>query len=77
MKVHVLGGTWIRAQLDATGGGAVPVYLDEALAERMPLFRRFAVRLIAEVHLAQDQFEAHPHALRAIAVAREAPAAVR
>jgi hypothetical protein len=75
LKATVLGKTWIRAQLaEPNGGTPVPVYLSDALAQTLPMFRRFAVRLIADVHLAQDQFEAHPYALRAVAVARESPA---
>jgi hypothetical protein len=37
------------------------------------MFQRFKVRVIAEVHLQQDQYESHPHALRAVALARVAP----
>jgi hypothetical protein len=75
LKATLLGKTWIRAQLaEQSAATPVPVYLPEALAQSLPMFRRFAVRLIAEVHLAQDQFEAHPYALRAVVLAREAPA---
>ncbi len=60
----------------ATQAGAsepIPVYLPEGLARDLPLYQRFPARLLAEVHLQQDQFEIHPSALKAPAVARVAP----
>ena len=67
----VLGEPRIRARLaQAEAAAPVPVYLPEALATKLPLFARFPARLLVEVHVAQDQAEAHPLALRALALAR-------
>jgi hypothetical protein len=67
----VLGEPRIRARLAQPGAAApVPVYLPEALATKLPLFARFPARLLVEVHVAQEQSEAHPLALRALALAR-------
>lgn len=67
----VLGEPRILTRLlqgDATQ--PVPIYLPEALATKLPLFARFPARLFVEVHLQQDQYEPHPYALRALALAR-------
>jgi hypothetical protein len=72
-KRGVLGETWIRALLGPRGA-AVPTYLPEALAPRLPLYARFPARLVVEVHLQQDGYESHPAALRALALARVVPA---
>jgi hypothetical protein len=67
----VLGEPRIRARLaQAEAAAPVPVYLPEALAAKLPLFARFPARLLVEVHVAQDQSEPHPLALRALALAR-------
>jgi hypothetical protein len=42
-----------------------------AAAARLPLFRHFPARLLAEVIPQQDQAEASPVALRVTALARE------
>ncbi len=34
------------------------------------MFQRLRVRVIAEVHMQQDQYESHPIALRVVALAR-------
>jgi hypothetical protein len=54
----------------------IPTYLPDALAQVMPLFPRLSVRLVAEAHLAVDLHEAHPLALRVLALARSAPVPV-
>jgi hypothetical protein len=72
-KRALLGETWIRALVGPRGSGA-PVYLPAALAEKLPLYARFPARVVVEVHLQQDQFENHPHALRCLALARVVPA---
>jgi hypothetical protein len=56
----------------APAGGAVvvPAYLPESLAEELPMYPRFRVRVVAEVRLAADRYETHPAALRAMALAR-------
>jgi hypothetical protein len=52
------------------GGTVVPAYLPEALAEVLPMYPRFKVRMVAEVRLAADRYESHPAALRVLALAR-------
>jgi hypothetical protein len=51
----------------------VPAYLPESLAEGLPLYPRFRVRMVAEIRLCADRYEAHPAALRVVALARVAP----
>jgi hypothetical protein len=65
----VFGGPCIRALL-GQGSGALPVYLPDALAERLPLMTQLKVRMVAEVCPSQDQYESHPHALRVVALGR-------
>jgi hypothetical protein len=71
-KRRVLGKTLLRATLAQRGGAAVPTYLPDDLAGHLPLYARFQARLLAEVVLQQDQYEPHPYALRALALARVA-----
>jgi hypothetical protein len=66
----VLGGTRIRAICQP---GAVPTYLPDEIAKKLPLFQRFRARLLAEVRLAADQYETHAAALDVVALARSAP----
>jgi hypothetical protein len=66
------GEPHLRALLQGPSDKAATlVYLPDAVAEQLPLFARFGARIIAEAHLAVDQFEPHPHALEALVVARE------
>ncbi len=68
---RVFGGKHLRGLLTMHGAKEpIPTYLPEALAEQIPLYTRFRVRLVAEVRAAEDQYEAHPAALRVLAVAR-------
>ncbi len=70
----LLGRRWIRCTLTPAGASApIPAYLPDELATRLPMFQRMKARLIVEVQVQQDQYEAHPHALRAVALARVAP----
>lgn len=72
---EVLGGPHIRALLHTPGTSApVPTYLPDALSKKLPLYQRMKVRLIAEVHLALDQYETHAAALEVAALARLMPA---
>ena len=67
----LLGGKHIRALVMLPGADAAcPVYLPDALADVVPMFPAFEARLLAEAHPAQDRAEAHPVALRALALAR-------
>ncbi|MFT3768633.1 MAG: DUF2169 domain-containing protein [Minicystis sp.] len=67
----LFGGTQIRALLRLPeASDAIPTYLPAALADALPMYQRFEARIVAEGHLAADQHEAHPVALRAVAIAR-------
>jgi hypothetical protein len=63
----VFGKKWIRSLLDGSG---VPVYVPEALRDELPMFKRFRVRLIGEVDMQEDQFEAAGAAVKVMAVGR-------
>jgi hypothetical protein len=68
---ELLDDTWIRALLAGPGGEApVPAYLPAKIAKRLPLFKRFGARLLAEIVWPQDQYEACPVALRVLALGR-------
>ena len=70
-KRTLLGQVWIRSLLHASGvSDPIPTYLPESLAKQLPLAPRMRARVIAEVHPQQDQYEPHPSALRALALAR-------
>lgn len=70
----VLGESHLRGLLTLTGSDVpLPVYLPELLAKRLPLFCTMRVRLLAEVHVQQDAAEAHPNALRGLALGRVLP----
>jgi hypothetical protein len=49
------------------------VYFPADLATKLPLYEHFPARLVAAAHLSTDQFEAHPFALEALALARQIP----
>ena len=67
----VFGEPHLRVMLTATPGAPPLVtYLTAELANKLPMFQRLRARLVAEVHLSQDQFEASPLALRVVALAR-------
>ncbi|KYF80865.1 hypothetical protein BE20_00875 [Sorangium cellulosum] len=67
----VFGATHLRALLQVGGSSRlVPAYLPEGLATKLPLQARFKARVIAAVELQEDQYEAHPAALRVTALAR-------
>ena len=70
----LLGGDHLRALVTLPGAeAACPVYLPEALAASLPMFPAFEARILAEAHHAQDQAEAHPAALHALALGRVLP----
>lgn len=69
----VFGGKHLRALLHAGGTTPIPAYLPESAAKVLPLYPRFKVRLVAEVHLQIDPYEANQVALRGLALARVSP----
>jgi hypothetical protein len=70
-KRSVFGEESIRGELLPAGSQIpIPVYLLSALSKKLPMFQRLKVKMIAEGHVQQDQFEAHPSALRVIALGR-------
>ncbi|NUQ74359.1 MAG: hypothetical protein HUU21_12445 [Polyangiaceae bacterium] len=73
-KRAVYGKRWIRALLAPGSHSQVPVYIPEALAGDLPMFRRIKVRMIAEVDLKEDQSESSGHALKVMALGRVTPA---
>ena len=69
----VLGGKQLRALAQTTGlQMLLPTYLPDDLADRLPLYRRFRVRAIVEVHPQVDQYEVLPLCLKVLALARVA-----
>jgi hypothetical protein len=47
-----------------------PIYLPQGVLPKLPMFSRFTARLLVTAHFQEDQFEPHPNALRALALAR-------
>ncbi|MEZ4309495.1 MAG: hypothetical protein R3F14_15775 [Polyangiaceae bacterium] len=73
-KRTVFGEPHLRALLSPLGVQAsIPTYLPEALATKLPMVLRMRVRLLAEAHLPQDQYETYPASLRAVAIGRSSP----
>ncbi len=71
----VLGEPMIRALITPLGAqAAIPVYLPDPIAKKLPMFQRFRARVIAEVLMQQDQYETHACALSALAIGRILPA---
>lgn len=68
---EVLGGKHLRFLMRAAGDQDTLLgYIDDEVAKKLPMFKRFSARLIAEVHMVEDQYEVHPQSLRVIAIAR-------
>jgi len=67
----VYGAPHLRALLQIGNAGRPwPLYVPEAAAGKLPMFARFPARVLAEVGFQENQYEAHPTALRALAIAR-------
>ena len=67
----VYGAVHLRAQIQIGNAARLwPVYVPEAAASKLPMFARFNARVLAEVGFQESQYEAHPTALRALAIAR-------
>ena len=62
--------TGIEAREPVGASDPIPAYLPEEVSKKLPLYQRFAVRMIVEVHRTADQNEVHPAALRALALGR-------
>jgi hypothetical protein len=70
-KRTVFGELWIRSLLHPMGSqDPMPAYLPDSLTKQLPMMQRMKARLIAEVHMQQDQYETNPSALRVVALAR-------
>lgn len=73
-KRQVLGMNAIRALIHTTTGQSsvkpAPVYIPEEIAKKLPLYQRFRARVIVELYFQEDQYEAHPAALKALAIGR-------
>jgi hypothetical protein len=70
-KRELLGGCFLRALFTPTGAQTpVPTYIPAAVAGRLPLYKHFKARAIAEALPRQDASESHPAALRVEALAR-------
>lgn len=68
-KRDVLGGTYLRLLLRMSQDSQPFVgYAPEELGKKLPMFRRFRARIIAELHPWQDQYEARRESLRALAI---------
>jgi hypothetical protein len=64
------GASFVRALLAGGESARVPVYLPDEVGGQLPLVHRLHVRAIAEALPQQDPSEAHPVALRVLALAR-------
>jgi hypothetical protein len=71
-RKKVFGEECIRALLGPAKGreAAVPVYLPRHLENALPMYASLRVRLLAEAHLRQDQYEGSKVALRVLGVGR-------
>jgi hypothetical protein len=70
-KKHVFGGAHLRATMSIPGSTiSHTACLPEACAKSLPLFLRFGVRTLCEVHPKEDATEASASALRVVALAR-------
>ena len=70
-KRTVFGAPMLRGLFTPAGSSAaLPAYLPESVADKLPLVVQMKVRLIAEATASQDQYESHPQALRVVALGR-------
>jgi hypothetical protein len=73
-KRTVFGEPHLRTLLAPLGvQAAIPTYLPEGLATKLPMVLRMRVRLLAEAHLPQDQYETYQASLKAVAIGRVSP----
>jgi len=70
-KREVFSKTHLRGLFFPFGAqNPLPAYLPEDVTKKLPLYQRFSIRMVAEVHRTADQNEVHPAALRALALGR-------
>ena len=73
-KRTVFGEPYLRTLLSPLGvQSAIPTYLPEALATKLPMVLKMRVRVLAEACLPQDQYETYPASLKAVAIGRVSP----
>ena len=74
----VLGEDRIRALLSLPGADApFTTYLPGDVVKVLPMFPAIEARLLVEAHVAQDAADAHPFALKALAIGRVVPGVKR
>ena len=73
LKRNVLGGPQLVGELGSDAGPSLTTYLGADLSNRLPLFRRFKVKLLAEPHPPQDPSDGGQVSLKALAMARVMP----
>lgn len=70
-KRDVFGEPHLRSLFYFAGSSTgIPTYFPEAVAKKLPLFRRLRTRLIVEGQFQADQYESHSAALKVAAIAR-------
>lgn len=70
-KREVFGGTYLRCLLWLPSEKAPLIaYIPADLAKKLPMWKRFRARIIAEVHPAQDQYETVARAVKVMAIGR-------
>jgi len=70
----LLGQKRIRALFTLPGGGApIPTYLPDALAEKLPLFRRFRAKAVVELRPQEELSERVAQSSIAFAPGRHVP----
>lgn len=67
----VFGDDFIRALLVPSAAKTkIPCYIPVGLKKELPMFKSLPARILAEAHVAQDQFESNEYALKVVAVGR-------
>jgi hypothetical protein len=67
----VFGDDYIRALLAPSAAKTrIPCYLPVVLQKELPMFKSIPTRLLAEAHVAQDQYESNEYALKVVALGR-------
>ncbi len=70
-KREVFGGMYVRCLVWLPGEqNAITGYLPADVSKKLPMWKRFRARVIAEVHPAQDQYETSARAVKVVGVGR-------